>query len=77
MVAAGVPLYEVGKILGHSTPIMTQRYAHLAPEHLRGAVATLDGSTARMERFWRDAAPASGPVASPDSPASANLQIQQ
>lgn len=43
----------VGKILGHSTPIMTQRYAHVAPDHLRGAVAALDGSTARMERFWR------------------------
>lgn len=77
MVAAGVPLYEVGKILGHSTPIMTQRYAHLAPEHLRGAVAALDGSTARMERFWRHEAEASGTAASTVSPTAANSQIQQ
>ena len=42
MVAAGIPLYEVGKILGHSTPMMTQRYAHLAPEQLRNAVSALD-----------------------------------
>jgi hypothetical protein len=42
MVQAGVPLFEVQQILGHSTPAMTQRYAHLAPDHLRGAVAALD-----------------------------------
>ncbi len=42
MVQAGVPLFEVQQILGHSTPAMTQRYAHLRPEHLRGAVQALD-----------------------------------
>ncbi len=42
MVQAGVPLYEVQKVLGHSTPIMTERYAHLAPQHLRGAIDALD-----------------------------------
>lgn len=31
MVQAGVPLYAVQQIVGHSTPVMTQRYAHLAP----------------------------------------------
>ncbi len=29
MVQSGVPLYEVQKILGHSTPLMTERQAHL------------------------------------------------
>ena len=77
MVAAGVPLYEVGKILGHSTPLMTQRYAHLAPEHLRSAVAALDGSSTRIETFSRHAAQASGSVSSPASPAAANLQNQK
>jgi integrase len=42
MVQGGVSLYEVQKILGHSTPVMTQRYAHLAPDHLRGAMKALD-----------------------------------
>lgn len=28
MVQAGVSLYEVQNALGHSTPVMTQRYAH-------------------------------------------------
>ena len=42
MVQAGVPLFEVGKILGHSSPVMTVRYAHLAPGHLKGAIAALD-----------------------------------
>lgn len=42
MVQDGVPLYEVQHVLGHSTPVMTQRYAHLQPEHLRRAVNALD-----------------------------------
>jgi integrase len=42
MVQAGVPLYDVQKVLGHSTPLMTERYAHLQPDHLQGAVRALD-----------------------------------
>ena len=42
MVQAGVSLYEVQSILGHSTPVMTQRYAHLQPDHLRRAINALD-----------------------------------
>lgn len=42
MVQGGVSLFEVQKVLGHRDIRMTQRYAHLAPEHLRGAVAVLD-----------------------------------
>lgn len=41
MVQAGVPLYEVQRILGHSTPAMTQRYAALAPGNLAKAVEAL------------------------------------
>jgi integrase len=34
-VMAGVPLYTVGKALGHKSTVMTQRYAHLAPDSHR------------------------------------------
>jgi len=30
-VMAGVPLFQVGKALGHKSSIMTERYSHLAP----------------------------------------------
>lgn len=36
-VAAGVPLYTVSKLLGHTNPSTTARYAHLAPGALREA----------------------------------------
>lgn len=42
LVSAGVPLPEVRDLLGHSTVKMTERYAHLAPENVRAAVAVLD-----------------------------------
>jgi integrase len=42
MVMAGQSLYLVGTILGHSSIQMTQRYAHLAPETQRAAMATFD-----------------------------------
>ncbi|MEO5344103.1 MAG: site-specific integrase [Gammaproteobacteria bacterium SHHR-1] len=41
LVQAGVPLTEVRDVLGHSTIQMTERYAHLAPENARAAVALL------------------------------------
>ncbi|MGH8644168.1 MAG: tyrosine-type recombinase/integrase [Gammaproteobacteria bacterium] len=42
LVSAGVPLAEVRDLLGHSSITMTERYAHLAPENVRAAVAVLD-----------------------------------
>jgi integrase len=41
LVQAGVDLFTVQKLLGHATPTMTQRYSHLADEHLTAAVAKL------------------------------------
>jgi site-specific recombinase XerD len=38
----GVDLYAVGQLLGHRTPRMTQRYAHLSPTYMAGAVEKLD-----------------------------------
>lgn len=43
LVSAGVPLPEVRDLLGHSTVKMTERYAHLAPENVRQAVAKIEG----------------------------------
>jgi integrase len=43
-VMSGTSLYEVQRLLGHASPAMTQRYAHLAPDHLAGAVARLSFS---------------------------------
>jgi hypothetical protein len=41
LVMAGVSLFTVQKLLGHSNSRMTQRYAHLAPSALVEAVMTL------------------------------------
>jgi integrase len=41
-------LYEVKELLGHSSLTMVKRYAHLAPEHLRSAAASLDRVLARQ-----------------------------
>ena len=42
LVMQGVDLYAVGKLLGHKTPRMTQRYAHLSPQYMAEAVGRLD-----------------------------------
>lgn len=41
MVAAGVPIFDVAKILGHSTVAVTMRYAHFAPAAGRAAIDSL------------------------------------
>ncbi len=63
MVKGGVSLYEVQKLLGHSTPVMTQRYAHLASDHLRGAVKALDAALGAMATGL-----ATSPSSATDSP---------
>ena len=37
----GVPLFEVSKLLRHASIQMTERYAHLAPDHLHRAVGSI------------------------------------
>lgn len=45
LAAAGVPTRTIQGLLGHSSPAMTARYAHLAPEDLRAAVQVLEEGT--------------------------------
>lgn len=42
LVQAGVDLYRVQRLLGHSTPVMTARYSKLADDDLRMAVAAME-----------------------------------
>lgn len=42
LVQAGLDLYKVQRLLGHKSPMMTQRYAHHYPESLREGVKMLD-----------------------------------
>jgi integrase len=42
MVQAGIDLYKVQRLLGHKSPIMTQRYAHHYPESLGDGVDALE-----------------------------------
>ena len=48
LVMEGVPLFEVSKLLRHASIQMTERYAHLAPDYLHDAVASL-GFSARFQ----------------------------
>jgi site-specific recombinase XerD len=44
LVTAGVDLLSIQKLGGWRTLSMVQRYAHLAPDHLRTAVERLTGA---------------------------------
>lgn len=50
LVNAGHSLYEVQKLLGHSDPRTTMRYAHLGQASLMAAAETVSGF---LSRFWR------------------------
>ena len=43
MVAAGVPILDVAKIVRHSSVAVTMRYAHFAAEAGRAAIERLGG----------------------------------
>jgi integrase len=50
MVMQGVDLYTVKELLGHKDLTMTQRYAHLAPDTLRGAVNVFEAALKPKEQ---------------------------
>ena len=51
LVQARENLYNVQILLGHKSPIMTQRYAHHNPESLRGSVEVLDHIATKMTQI--------------------------
>lgn len=50
LIEEGADLYTVQKLLGHKTNVMTQRYAHLSENRLRGAAATLGKALSKGAR---------------------------
>jgi integrase len=46
LIMRGVALATVSTLLGHTSPTMTLRYAHLSPKHLTSAVRVLDPHSA-------------------------------
>ncbi len=61
LAAKGVPTRTLQDLLGHNSPAMTARYAHLAPEDLRAAVKALEEGTGTetgtREKFNGEPAP--------------------
>lgn len=49
LVMKGTPLYTVQQLLGHRTSAMTERYSHLAPDHMRSAVQALERHAESVE----------------------------
>lgn len=49
MVGAGIDIYTVGKIIGHSSIVSTQRYAHLADDKLMAAVSA---GASKLDVSW-------------------------
>jgi integrase len=45
LVNSGRTLYEVQQIIGHSDPMVTQRYAHLSSKSLQAAAASASNAT--------------------------------
>lgn len=49
MIAAGVDIYTVGKVVGHQSIASTQRYAHLADDQL---VAAAEAGASKLDVKW-------------------------
>lgn len=51
LVQSGTPLMIVRDAMGHSTQKITERYSHLDPKLIRGAVQNLPGGTAQRQQL--------------------------
>lgn len=73
LIQKGLPLYTVQRLLGHSSPLTTTRYSHLAPESLQEAADALEA----FSRVTQDepAAQDSGTSGTPHSQAIDRLEV--
>lgn len=55
LVEGGVSLYTVQKLLGHEKIEMTERYSHLSPDNLQGAVRTLEEGMLKAKQKQKEA----------------------
>lgn len=55
LVESGVSLYTVQRLLGHENISMTERYSHLSPDNLQGAVRTLEAGIREAKKKQEDA----------------------
>lgn len=55
MINAGIDLYTVGGVLGHKSQVSTARYAHLAQDRLRHAVAQIGAKKSHPDQKKRAA----------------------
>lgn len=53
-VMGGVDIRSVQTLMGHRSIVMTMRYSHLSPGHLRGAIAVLERSGPRTKQEQRE-----------------------
>lgn len=49
LVQAGISLYEVQTLMGHSDIAMTQRYAHLAPDNFKKAIQVIENTANKIK----------------------------
>ena len=68
MFQQGLDLYAAGQILGHKTPRMTQRYAHLSPDYMAASMGKLDG--VMMREVLPEKLPGEPQLGTTESPAS-------
>ena len=52
MALAGIDLFLIAKVLGHSVQKTTEMYAHFQPSYLRGAVDVLAKATELDGKNW-------------------------
>ena len=57
---SGLPLHEIAAVLGHKSLSMTQRYAHLAPDHVARASRVLGARVMGGRRAGEPAQPEAG-----------------
>jgi integrase len=50
LVQDGLSLYEVSKLLGHSTITMTERYSHLAPQNYEKSVKIIEKKSRKSKK---------------------------